>query len=297
MDANNCFLSLVMKLSEAQLRPLYARLREWRGDIGDSSTGVSSTARRHAFWSLSAELSKSLRSIFLPCLTSVLPDVIDELENAVSFFCQGTKKVDGTKRRRLVESDAPIEDVDSVMPLQPLLLCLESALKSDAHEGGNWTRGDDNQRYNMILNHLGKLLMSRVPTAISLHTDLASTATASTSTYQQLVQGVGTVEHGNVVGCLTALATAAGNEQLWKPLNFALLEACGHKRSEVRKAGISCLLAIIETIGEEYMVLLPECLPVLSELLEDEDEIAGMAKECVRQGEELLGESLEDSLR
>ena len=100
-----------------------------------------------------------------------------------------------------------------------------------------------------------------------------------------------------MVGCLTSLAAAAGNEQLWKPLNFAVLEACGHKRSEVRKAGISCLLSIIETIGEEYMVLLPECLPVLSELLEDDDEIAGMAKECVRQGEELLGESLEDSLR
>jgi len=109
---------------------------------------------------------------------------------------------------------------------------------------------------------------------------------------------VGTSEHGNVVGCLTALAAAAGNEQLWKPLNFAVLEACGHAtRSEVRKAGIFCLLSIIETIGEEYMILLPECLPVLSELLEDEDEIACMAKECVRQGEELLGESLEDSLR
>ena len=148
-----------------------------------------------------------------------------------------------------------------------------------------------------ILNHLGKLLMSQIPKEIPLLSELTSIEKASTSTYQQLVQGVGTLEHGNVVGCLTALATAAGNEQLWKPLNFAVLEACGHKRSEVRKAGISCLLSIIETIGEEYMVLLPECLPVLSELLEDEEEIAGMAKECVRQGEELLGESLEDSLR
>ena len=46
------------------------------------------------------------------------------------------------------------------------------------------------------------------------------------------------------------------------------------------------------------MVLLPECLPVLSELLEDDDEtIVVLAKECVHQGEELLGESLEDSLR
>ena len=105
------------------------------------------------------------------------------------------------------------------------------------------------------------------------------------------------MENGNVRGCVTSLAHAAGNEQLWKPLNFAVLEACGHKRSEVRKAGISCLLSIIETIGEEYMVLLPECLPVLSELHEDaDDEIVGMAKECVRQGEEMLGESLEDQL-
>lgn len=148
-----------------------------------------------------------------------------------------------------------------------------------------------------ILSHLGKLLMAQVPKELALVSDIAPKGQASTSSYQQLIQGVGTADYGNVVGCLTSLAAAAGNEQLWKPLNFAVLEACGHKRSEVRKAGISCLLSIIETIGEEYMVLLPECLPVLSELLEDDDEIAGMAKECVRQGEELLGESLEDSLR
>jgi len=86
MNSNKCLLSLVMKLSEAQLRPLYARLREWRGDIQDSSEGQSSAVRRHAFWSLSAELSRSLRSIFLPCLTSVLPDVIDELVSYVAVM-------------------------------------------------------------------------------------------------------------------------------------------------------------------------------------------------------------------
>lgn len=188
------------------------------------------------------------------------------------------------------------EDLDKVKPLQPLLLCLEYALKADAHEGGDWTRGDDNQRYNMILNHLGKLLLAQVPKDISITSDLNSKEQASTITYQQLVQGVGTLEYGNVVGCVTSLAAAAGNEQLWKPLNFAVLEACGHKRSEVRKAGITCLLSIVETIGEEYMVLLPECLPVLSELLEDEDEIAGMTKEVIQLGEDLLGESLSSSL-
>ena len=297
-SANKCLLSLVMKLSEAQLRPLYARLREWRGDIEEEGDNQVSSIRRYAFWSLSAELSKSLRSIFLPCLTSVLTDVIDELEIAVSLLCQHSKRADGSKRRRVEDADGSVEDLDNkIKPLQPLLSCLESALKADAHEGGDWTRGDDNQRYNMILSHLGKLLMAQVPKDLSLLSDLSPKEQKSTSPYQQLIQGVGASDHGNVVGCLTSLAAAAGNEQLWKPLNFAVLEACGHKRSEVRKAGISCLLSIIETIGEEYMVLLPECLPVLSELLEDDDEIAGMAKECVRQGEELLGESLEDSLR
>lgn len=178
------------------------------------------------------------------------------------------------------------------------MLCLESALKADAHEGGEWTRGDDSQRYNIILDHLGKLLLAQVPPNMTILSDLNAKEKKTASAYEMLVQGVGTQEYGNVVGCLTALATAAGNEQLWKPLNFAVLEACGHKRSEIRKAGVSCLLSIIESIGEEYMVLLPECLPVLSELLEDADEdIAGMARDCVRQGEELLGESLEESLR
>ncbi len=300
VDANKVLLSLVMKLSESQLRQLYARLREWRGDIKENDDdSKQSCSRRVAFWSLSAALSKSLRSIFLPCLTSVLTDVVDELEIAVSLLCQRPKH-DGPKRRRVDEEsdNDSLDDNSEVSPLQPLLLCLESALKADAHEGGDWTRGDDNQRYNMILSHLGKLLMAHVPKDLPLSSDLSQKEDAVTSTYQKLVEGHGTLEHGNVVGCLTALATAAGNEQLWKPLNFAVLEACSHKRSEVRKAGISCLLSIIETVGEEYMVLLPECLPVLSELLEDGDEeIAGMAKECVRQGEELLGESLEDSLR
>jgi len=140
------------------------------------------------------------------------------------------------------------------------------------------------------------LLLAQVPKKLDISTDSVSVE-SNASSYQKLVQGVGTSDHGNVAGCLSSLATAAGNEQLWKPLNLAVLEACSHKRTEVRKAGISCLLSIIDTIGEEYMVLLPECLPVLSELLEDEEEIAGMAKECVRQSEELLGESLEESLR
>lgn len=67
------------------------------------------------------------------------------------MLCPNSKKSDGSKRRRVDEEhDVSNELIDKIKPLQPLLLCLESALKADAHEGGDWTRCDDNQRYKMV---------------------------------------------------------------------------------------------------------------------------------------------------
>lgn len=294
--ANGTLLAMVMKLSEAQLRPLYAKLREWRGEIERTDSDDLAVRRRSAFWSLSSAMSRELRSIFLPCMSTVVGDIAKELEFAVSCLCSTSKLSRGHKRQKMEEIVSPCSQ--SISALQPLLLCLESALKADAHEGGNWIRGDDGQRYNQVLQPLAKLLSASVPNDCDILPMLEDERKMATG-YERLVQGVTTEDHGNVINCLTALAAAAGNEQLWKPLNHALLEACGNeRRSEVRQSGVKALLSIIHALGEEYMVLLPECLPVLSELLEDEsEEIVALAKECVQQGEELLGESLEDSLR
>lgn len=293
--ANSTLLSMILKLSEAQLRPLYSKLREWRGEFEENHVNDTSSSKRYAFWSLSAAMAKELRSIFLPCMSAVVGDMVKELEYASSVLTSKVSK--GNKRQKV--SDAQDYDVSKIVgPLQSLLLCLEATLKADAHEGGNWIRSDEGERYRLILGPLGKLLASEIPRNTMIVSSLDE-KDSKVSAYQRLVEGVGTEDHGNVVDCLSALATAAGNEQLWKPLNHTLLEACGNQtRSEVRKSGAKALLSIIHSLGEEYMVLLPECLPVLSELLEDEDEdIVAIAKECVQQGEELLGESLEDSLR
>lgn len=181
-----------------------------------------------------------------------------------------------------------------MLSIQPLLSCLEFSLRADAQDGGNWIRAHDGQRYRSLLEPLGLLLQSKVPADFPAFDEGASS-------YQALVQGgVDAVARpGSVIGCVTALASAAGNEQLWKPLNYTVLDACGNRsRSEVRKAGLSCLLSLMKSLGEEYMVLLPECLPVLAELLEDNDEdVAGLAQDCISLGEDLLGESLEGSLR
>ena len=148
-----------------------------------------------------------------------------------------------------------------------------------------------------MLEPLGKLLRARVPD------NFPFTGTASTpgedSFATVVVEGPNGDGAGSVVGCLAALGAAGGNEQLWKPLNHVVLKACGDEhRSEVRRAGLVCLLELMKSLGEEYMVLLPENLPVLAELLEDtNEEVASLARQVVTLAEELTGESLEDSLR
>jgi len=298
--ANGTLVALVLKLSEVQLRQLYAKFRQWCATPDKLTAKKVCTLRKHSFYSLSAAMSKELRSIFLPCVSSVVGDIAKDLEHAASHMCAISKQTEQNKRRKLNESTMKY-DYDEVRPLQPLLLFLETALKADAHEGGNWIRSDDNERYRMLVGPLGKLLQAHVPnkSVDTLDFDMSGKS-KQPSAYERLVQGVGTEDHGNVISCITSLAAAAGNEQLWKPLNHLLLEACGNEgRPEVRKSGVKALLSIIQSLGEEYMVLLPECLPVLSELLEDDEdeEIVVLAKECIRQGEALLGESLEDSLR
>jgi hypothetical protein len=210
-------------------------------------------------------------------------------ETAVSHLCRrmDAKKAGGKKKQRLDNDDGSNYTPQSLDALQSLLLCLEVSLRSDAHNGGAWVRDGESQRFESLLNPLGKLLQCHLPKEKS-----------ATVIYQSLVQG-DNEKPGSVVDCIVSLASAAGDEQLWKPLNHAVLQAASNEtRSEVRKAGVTCLASLIRSIGEEYMVLVPECLPVLSELLEDSDEeIVGLAQECISLSEEYLGESLQDSLR
>jgi hypothetical protein len=209
-------------------------------------------------------------------------------ETSVAQLCKrrSLKTPDGKKKQRLGRNESNTIDRTSMKTLQALLLCLNHSLGADAREGGSWTREKESKRFEKLLNPLGNLLQCELAAKFS---DIS---------YETIVQGKG-VQSGSVVHCIVALASAAGEEQLWKPLNHAVLQACSNQeRTEVRKVGVSCLLSLIHSIGEEYMILIPECLPVLSELLEDSDEeTAGLAQDCIAQSEELLGESLQDSLR
>lgn len=71
-------------------------------------------------------------------------------------------------------------------------------------------------------------------------------------------------------------------------------------RSEKMRArilGLRIVKYLVENLKEEYLVLLPETIPFLGELLEDvEETVKSLAQEILKEMENMSGESLRDYL-
>lgn len=71
----------------------------------------------------------------------------------------------------------------------------------------------------------------------------------------------------------------------------------GGENPHTRVAALKAEQALTEQLGEEWLALLPEMLPYISELMEDEDEnVEREVRKWVKQIEGVLGEKLDDML-
>jgi U3 small nucleolar RNA-associated protein 10 len=101
----------------------------------------------------------------------------------------------------------------------------------------------------------------------------------------------------HVSPCVCEMSAAAGSDLLWKPLNHSLLLRTRDASAAVRLAALRALYACFERIGAEYVVLLPEMIPFMAELLEDSDEeVERLALQLKQLAEKLSGESLDPYL-
>jgi U3 small nucleolar RNA-associated protein 10 len=102
----------------------------------------------------------------------------------------------------------------------------------------------------------------------------------------------------DLIPCVTSFATAAESPDHLKAINTKLL---GHMRSDhaaVRRAAVCCEISLTEGLGEEWLNLLPEMLPAISEAMEDDDEsVEDEVRKWAKQIEEILGESLDSMLQ
>lgn len=80
--------------------------------------------------------------------------------------------------------------------------------------------------------------------------------------------------------CLAQLALASGKDALWKAVASAVLMRTRSKRAGVRVAALVSLRQCFQVVGEEFLALLPECLPFLSELLEVRRNACNVTSAC-----------------
>ncbi|KAI9705680.1 MAG: snoRNA-binding rRNA-processing protein utp10 [Bogoriella megaspora] len=101
-----------------------------------------------------------------------------------------------------------------------------------------------------------------------------------------------------LIPTIVELASAASSPEHHKTLNSQILPFLRSEHAAVRLAAVKTEQAITDKLGEEWLALLPEMVPWISELQEDDDE--GVERETQRwiKGiEGILGEGLEGMLQ
>ncbi|XP_019632440.1 PREDICTED: HEAT repeat-containing protein 1-like [Branchiostoma belcheri] len=98
----------------------------------------------------------------------------------------------------------------------------------------------------------------------------------------------------HVVPCIAQFAVAVGDDASWKPLHYQIMLKTRHDSPKVRFAALQVLEEFQKKLGESFMVLLPETIPFLAELMEDEcEEVEDQCQKVISEMETTLGEDLQ----
>ena len=90
------------------------------------------------------------------------------------------------------------------------------------------------------------------------------------------------------------LALTTEDETQWKYLNYQTLLSLRSLRPGIRSCVLSVIGQFVEKKGENYLSVLPDAVPFLSETLEDEEqEIEDQTRKLVKKMEEIFGQSVQ----
>ena len=101
-----------------------------------------------------------------------------------------------------------------------------------------------------------------------------------------------------LIPALTELAVATDSAIHHKEMNAVILRYMRSDKAAIRLAAVQSERALTARLGEEWLALLPEMLPLISEALEDDDEtVEKEVQTWVGAIEGILGESLNPMLQ
>ncbi|KAF2621432.1 U3 small nucleolar RNA-associated protein 10 [Macroventuria anomochaeta] len=103
----------------------------------------------------------------------------------------------------------------------------------------------------------------------------------------------------DVIPTITELAAASASSlDNHREMNAVLLKYMRDEEAHTRLATVLCEQSLTKRLGEEWLGLLPEMLPFISELREDDDEMVEReTQRWISSVEEILGEDLEGMLQ
>ncbi|CAI5939398.1 unnamed protein product [Closterium sp. NIES-65] len=294
-------VGLVMKTSESVFKPMFVRVLEWAASEyaanGDAISPAGRVERHLTLFGLVNVLSDKLRSVFVPYFQYLFDIAIRHLVGTIDAAKGGMKK----KRRKSASVAAAAEDSIAQWQLRHLVVCaLHKCFIYDSNAAFL-----DATRFQALLEPLTSQIDREPPAGVASIVS-APSAPEAVSAASQLseahlmlepyiavsVPSISAVDD-ELVTCLGEMTIAGGSDILWKQLNHQVLMCTRSERVRSRQLSLRVVNEIVDRVREEYVVLLPESIPFLAELLEDSDaNVAESAKSLVKKLEELSGEEL-----
>ncbi|KYQ91935.1 U3 snoRNP protein [Tieghemostelium lacteum] len=324
----NSFLNLVMKLNENLFKPLFIKILDWAipshlnnnnnnnnknnsngknnnsddSDNNDSDSDSDNNSKKKKklknnnnsksngksnnnnkspqynqnkdnilfFYKLVNALTQNLKSIFLPYFAYFLDDSIYHLKNIFSLQPNITSssstanghQQNGKKRKQEDDKKSQQEQNNQESLLCLIMSAFEKCFIND-------TDGFlDKQKFELILPALANQLENQM---------------GSSESYKNRVINY-------LSPTITQLAVAIKQDLLWKHLNHTILMKTRSQSSAVRYSALLVIHSLHKKMGEQLLILLPETIPFISELLEDSSpDVESLCQQVVKTIESHLG--------
>ena len=92
---------------------------------------------------------------------------------------------------------------------------------------------------------------------------------------------------------IVALAVAVSEDSAWKIVNHSLLTKTQHQNANVRLATLHCLDLLVTKMADDYSSVLPDTVPYLAPLMEDDDPtVESACKDLAAKLDNILGEPI-----
>uniref|UniRef100_A0A7S2T4J1 BP28 C-terminal domain-containing protein n=1 Tax=Chloropicon primus TaxID=1764295 RepID=A0A7S2T4J1_9CHLO len=289
----DCFVSLVMKLSEASFRPVFLHVLDWstKGTVNEGDVLDLKMARGISLFHLVIKITEKLRSIFVPYFKHLM-------ETACGWLEERQKNSKRAKKRSKPSSD------ESVALWTLKLEVVHSLQKCFAYDTVGFT---EENTFDEVLPIILDSLNDQPSSAIAAEVDaLAESLLGVTASQRQEDEMELDAEEEDLpcyknldlmaretAECLNKMAIAGNNDTVWKRFNSKVLMASRTENPRVKLVCIECVSQLAQFLREDYIVLIAETVPFIAELLEDKEHGVQVAcKEFVRKLEEISGEDL-----